>query len=515
MNTQPIPFSITPETDEYICQRFFADYDIVARAPACAFLFGNHSVVYGHLGLYLPIPRYIYVGLQIIESEKSFSFDTIPLEWISWKTSLSSPNDTFEAFQVEKSTFIDEEAEKALPGAYEVIRSRYFPASRQNLAVKMRAFSQAPTRAGLNSSGAMSAALVMALSAFFETPIDETELATARLAQTDESLSNPYMRGSPLFEKLVTLGWYLDDCFHGFGGTAIGSSGSFMGNDTGLPIIFLAEDRTFQTAKPRHPANYAKAGYADPYARIDKMATLKRLIIRLDDVILNKPQLPDWWKDTAVAILYSGQPKFTRDMLDQINDNLQNYAQSTAISQIFHLAKQKAMILNPLEALLHDRAYTTPETETQALNQNLDWMKQHRKELMMLLMGGTSCLGLEAIFSPQQLEFVDQLRQQQSLFRILGMSRAGIDLICETFGNWRNELGERPFGASITGGGGGGDVVIFSDKKTMENHFELVMERVRESNQLLPTKDPITVHYRSWEERILIAEPAKIIYRRI
>jgi mevalonate kinase len=547
------PSSVDPETDDSIRDMFFKDYDVVARAPACIFLFGGHSVVYGHLGLYLPVPRYAYVGLKVDPSLSGLEMaEGNPLNWIRPEENLSSPNERDFAWKIDSHSALDEQNEKYIKRAYEIIRRRYFPPERQSLGLRMKVFCQAPTRSGLNSSGSIAAALVMALSTFFRDPINEEELAHARGKLNESSLEGEYLRESELFETLSTLGWFLDDCLHGLGGTAIGATGSLLGTENGLPLIFMTEARTGlspdrsvkllnQKAKlisrgrdllsffshdqrhdvldevPRHPFNY-KPYENKPGERLDRMAKVKRLIVRLDDSIGDGTGLPEWWDETGIAVVYGGDPKYTRDMLEKIGNNLGTIANRTFITDILHLAAARKMQLNPLESWL---LQTSQPPEILDLNawktltgaekaDNYAWRRQHRREAMMMLMGGTSYLGLEALYSHLPYEFAERLRHQQELFRVLGISRSPIDTLCQAFAAYQDESGRRPFGATITGGGGGGDVLVFGTRNALEQEFDAIYSSVRKSIN----DRHIQVHFRSWLEPSLTAEPAKVIYHR-
>lgn len=542
---------IEPSTDQRVVKELFDDYDVVARAPGCVFLFGNHSVVYGHMGLYLPIPRYTYVGLK---KDRSTSAITLasgnPLNWIDATTNLESCNDPGFARRIKSNPSLDEQNQHYLLRACEVIRDRFFVPNEKSIGLRIKVFCQQPPMTGMNSSGSTAAALIMAMRTFFDKTITSAELDKARSALDASTLTSPHLRGSAEFEQLSTLAWFLDDCLHGLGGSAIGSLGALMGSDNGLPFLFMAEARTglssdalesaddyrgvdtaLKTSRKVtfYPFNYKSL--ADlPSQRLDEMTKLRRMAIRLDDQLASGANsAPRWWHDTGIGVVYGGDPKFTRHMLERISGKLEPIADSPFISDVLDLALGRQMQLNPLESWLWRTSTAPPNVDIREWYDgfvgprpdyrdqwfNLQWSKQQRKELMMLLMGGTSYLAISALSASQPYDFARLLTQQQALFTVLGISRPAIDVLCTRFDEHRDQNDRPSFGSTITGGGGGGDVVIFGAIEALEQQFDNIfnkaeaeIERIRivrhESGQ---------VHYRSWMES-RVAQPAQVIWTR-
>jgi mevalonate kinase len=552
---------IAPATDQLIIEKFFSDYDVVARAPACVFLFGNHSVVYGHVGLYLPLPRYTYVGLKEDPSIVGLGLaESHPLNWIDATASLESCNEHDFAHKVKSYSSLDEQNQHYLLSACEVIRERYFAPEKMKTGLRMRVFCQQPPMSGMNSSGSIAAALVMALSTYFEQPVSADELARARRPLEADALAHGSMRGSPAFEDLSTLAWFLDDCLHGLGGTAIGSVGALMGSENGLPFMFLTEARTGLSADALESADdYRRAesaGLADrggrpwqglpkeagihpfnykhladlPGQRLDAMARLTRMVIRLDDTVgAGQSLVPRWWNESGIGLVYGGDPKFTRHMLERMGGRLEAMAGSTFVTSVLDLALAHQMQLNPLESWLLRTSAAPGDLDLHEWHEQLvgpcpdykdewfrlQWRKQQRKELMMLLMGGTSYLALNALGTRDPYTFASLLSQQQALFKVLGMSRPSIDVLCAHYDEYLNQDDRRPFGTTITGGGGGGDVVVFGDNEALEQQFDLIFAKAdSEIEQLnIARHEGGQVHYRSWTES-RVAEPTRLVFRK-
>ncbi len=558
---------IEPSTDRRVIEEFFADYDVVARAPGCVFFLGNHSVVYGHAGLYLPIPRYTYVGLKEDRSTRNIVLEQgNPLNWIDATANLESCNDTGFARRVKSNPSLDEQNQHYLLRACEVIRDRFFEPSKKSLGLRIKVFCQQPPLVGMNSSGSTAAALIMALRTYFDKTAPPAELDKARGILDSKTLMSPYLRGSPAFEQLSTLAWFLDDCLHGLGGTAIGSLGALMGSENGLPFLFMAEARSglssdalesaddYRDVDPAkapdqgrfgrrafsvrrsqvpssrkvtfYPSNYKSL--ADlPSQRLDEMSKIKRMAVRLDDQLASGiTSVPRWWQDTGIGVVYGGDPKFTRHMLERMGGKLEAIADSPFMSDVLDLALARRMQLNPLESWLWRTAtvpagidirqwydgFVGPRPDYRDEWFQLQWRKQQRKELMMLLMGGTSYLATNALSAPEPYDFARLLIQQQALFSVVGMSRPAIDVMCARFDEYRDRNDRPSFGSTITGGGGGGDIVIFGAIDALENQFDAIFSKAEAEIERLRIVRHETgqVHYRSWTES-RVAEPAKVI----
>ncbi len=259
------------------------------------------------------------------------------------------------------------------------------------------------------------------------------------------------------------------------------------------------------------------------------MARLKRMVIRLDDAVGGQPLLPRWWADSGIGVVYGGDPKFTRDMLERMSGRLEAMAGSTFVTEVLDLALARKMQLNPLEAWLRRTASAPQDLDLRQWYEqlvgpapdykdewfHLQWRKQQRKELMMLLAGGTSYLALNALGARDPYDFASLLSQQQALFKVLGMSRPSIDVLCARYGDHLDADDRRPFGTTITGGGGGGDVVVFGPAEALEQQFDVIFAKAdAEIEQVsVARQEGGQVHYRSWTES-RVAEPAQVIYRK-
>src|SRR5262249_49103204 len=109
-----------------------------------------------------------------------------------------------------------------------------------------------------------------------------------------------------------------------------------------------------------YPFNYKSL--ADlPSQRLDEMGKIKRMAVKLGGRMgSGVTSVRRWWQDTGIGVVYGGDPKFTRHMLERMGGKLEAIAESPFMSDVIDLARSRRMQFNPLESWLWRTATIPP-----------------------------------------------------------------------------------------------------------------------------------------------------------
>lgn len=423
LNTQNLK-KIFPE----VYKDIFTRCSIVTSSPGSFWWTGEHFVLYGSFGINQKIPLRAYIGLEPNNTDKvKFS-------------QLKKFNPSLKKF--EDYTQDEPVGQKLTTWIKEHLRGKS--------GVNIYVLSEIPPSRGLNSSGAFSSAIALALKLFNdskkEIPVD---------LWNKEDLSNLLQKDSD-FSQIIKEAWKIECIFHGdiaSGGTVVGSAVPSI-----YPIAYFPPNlSTYLNAKNTH--------WKTKYSFIDNLTLEAK---RLNE-IFDLPPYPIWPID--YALIYSGDERGTAAAVMSATSRKEELLKTEA--EVKKIAKTRNNhIANSL----------LPKTSGTFFDLYVNEIKTISCEILLSLRDiftqGSSEETLSRLFT--------FMRRNHELLRFMIPTSEEINIICK-------EVSKYKCGFKITGGGGKGDILTCFPYHGLRDEMGKFVTKAKRL-----TKMPIALDYASW-----------------
>ena len=284
-----------PQTLEEAREEFFADCKLRAYAPGSYFWSGEHAVMYGQLAVVHAIPLYAYVGIEYKDCEK-FEFD---VKGISKETSIGLEEATPEEMEPIRQWYEQGRIEKYLELWRKKNRQNYF---------KLKIWFQIPPKCGLNSSGAIAAALAGLLQ-ILESEEDKREILIKKINNWGNK-SIEELKRDATFKAVFHKAWILDDCSHNFSSSGTGPFSSLVGSPNGDLLLYFTQKKGFGSI---HSIDRLSKGDAE--LRPDDFEQVQEKIGKIDWWGKKLPLKQKMKESLGTALVYCGSPKDTGNIL--------------------------------------------------------------------------------------------------------------------------------------------------------------------------------------------------------
>jgi len=469
-----VPNQPTQLNFEDILATWATNADLVYSAPACAFLSGEHSVVFGHPAIYLPLPMRLYIKL-----EASSQIEGIIIE------DFKCPNPR-EPINILSTELIDDygrcstdDQKKALMLLFWSIVKPFLKSELEKIGFRISVISSFPVAVGLNSSGALSACISKAL---IENFIDV------------ESFKNYFeLHDKHEREVAMLLAWSIENCFHGGRSSGAGATVSFSGRLGMHPIVYSISKRSYLFH--RHLEGWNPVIVSESEKDFKSLSKIKKIVFDPGENFIDLPNYPDP-PPYNVTILYSGAPSKTADVLKR---NIRSPIKSSIerVKYVCQMFDQKFEDKSFQRSLAVHRYDIIEKIYLNTQLDNFDRSEQISYAYLELLSEGLGNISI-GVFNSIVSDWnsvPDFMNAYQALLCGIGVS----DLKTEgligklKYASIEKQLQEDKLishlGAKITGAGKGGDIIVFSLYEADE-HKEIVARNKQDIN---------TIHFSSCE----------------
>lgn len=454
-----------------LVNKLIEEYPVVTKAPANFFLAGEHSVMFGELAICQAIPRYVYIGLKRASGDNVYVKPAV------------YPN----PITMEPLPPID------LPRMDQCMIEKLLWANNfRGLEIKI--LSEAPRGCGLATSGALGAALSLAVIYMFSNKQERNKLLLLQQEMENGQRVLKDVQNYEQFSRVWPLAWKIDALFHDHASSGANAFFALVGSPAGLPGIYRGALREgdFVPQKKRKKGSpfplrafnekysgceyYKKTGCKKPYKSCPSFTGHYSLY---DELPFSAAELYEW--DTrmrgelfkyAVAICYCGELKRTDEVIRKV------------VSRAKLLKEMKNGVL--------------PRP---------GWEK-NRWETLIRSLGISAEELLNYILAPCG----DEISSQQDVFRVIlsiqSKLRYDICVSCDEIDDICEVAQKSSCAAKLTGAGFGGDVVIFGKTKTSLRNFleKLVITRKDEKY-----KPAVHLDASCWSEGDLVTSPASFV----
>jgi len=443
--------------DEFLAT-WAANADLVYSAPACAFISGEHAVVFGHPAIYLPLPLRLYIKVEASHQIEGIFIDEF-----------KCPHPQKEEMTILNTQLIQdygscpiEEQKRLLLSLFSSVIAPYLKREFRDIGFRVNVLSGFPVAVGLASSGALSACIAKALLDNF-IDIEKFKLSFELGAQDNQ-------------EVAMLLAWAIENCFHGGCSSGAGASVSFNGRLGRHPIVYSITKRSYLSHKHLDGWNSVSISESEQGFRL--LSKIKRFIFDPGECLENLPNYPEP-PPYNVTILYSGVPSRTEAVLKR---DVRSYAKEST-ERVAHVCKmfdeqfkveevQRSLAIHRYEII--EKIYFNTEFKGDKSEQ----MSRAYFELLSEALGSISIATFNSIVSDWSAvpEFMNSY---QSLLCGMGLSHPTIESLINQLKFLSMERQPREaqlvsrLGVKITGAGKGGDILVLSlaEKNT---HQDLV-----------------------------------------
>lgn len=400
------------------------EFPVITKAPANFFLSGEHAVMFGTPALCQPVALYVYAGVR---KTKDGGIKVLSRKG---EPGLYRPNPNA-VQKIEFDSFKPVDAVNLI----ESLLTKEFP----NRSAEICLYLTAPSRCGLATSGAVGAALSLAIHWLFSSKKDreKIEKTTQDLNKSGRNLSE--LAKTDTFKRIYRLAWKIDSIFHDYKSSGANAFTSLAGSPHGFPVIYQGELR-------------------------------KELYDNRE--VANTDVKPLSAKDSAEEVhfeLYDGLDFFAKDIHE---------IESTADARVFPLVvtiiysgieKQTGLAIRRAEYMSTMDVVSSNKVQLKAVK-DFSWRD------IMFLVGLCSQKMIHSILmffkgERERITTIMNITQtiQNVLRDFLGVSTPKIEEICRL-------AGTRGFSAKLTGGGTGGDVVILCPLEKIDVLEDLLKE---------------------------------------
>jgi len=452
--------------------------ELIYSAPASIFLSGEHSVVFGHAAIYLPLPLRLYVHL-----EKDFNRHTISID--SFKC--PDPRNYSSILQTE---MINDYGRHPINEHINLLQALFSSTIKpflttndsQKYGLNINVLSSFPVAVGLNSSGAFSTCISQGI--------------------VDNFLDLEGFKGHfGIQEKTkdqvtLLLAWAIENCFHRNSSSGAGIASAFYGRKGKHPLIYCTSRRSrlsHRLIEDWRPVEIQE----DPIRSLAQINFFVMDPSKQFETLPSYPQPPDY----NLTVLYSGTPSRTGDVLSY--KSIRQYTKGS-IERVMHVHKvfnetfkdqkvHRSLDVHNNEII--DRIYLRNLDNDSCKN---DEIAVAYLELFSEALGNISIGLLNSVLSDWQV-VPEMMNSYQALLASTGLSDPITDLLVAKLKlsslEYQVKEGQHmsQMGVKITGSGKGGDIIVFSIHEA-ELHQEIIERNIDPLNAVhfdsyqLPTK---------------------------
>ena len=454
----------------------------VYSAPSAIFLCGEHAVVYGHPAIYFPLPMRLYVQVQADRSRQAAIID----EFITRNPSTG---------QIQNVQHIDDYGRRLAKNhedhLKELYRSTLSPflkpiegTTRYGLTLKV--MSEFPIACGLDSSGALAAALATALADRY---LDIDRFAAHFQISSDRDA----VSDSTVATQLIA--WAIENCFHNNRSSGIGALAALNGRTGRHPLVYLSSKRSqlpYRLAAGWQPVD---AGSGD--SAIRHLSNIKTIVFdpadRKDDR-LSFPPPPSF----NLSAIYCGNISKTEQMLADsslhrhglLDGETKSYLNRQLTTQLPSDEIQRSIYVHS-----HEIVREIQFNDQLSLHEKSQQMDIANREFMADSLGIISTAAIDAILTDWQA-LPSLMSTYQSLLFSYGASDMRSDSLMMKLSLAALEhqihqgSGKPAMGIKVTGSGGGGDFIAFSllppaiHQEIVQSHLDRASSLHFDSTQL-------------------------------
>lgn len=424
-----------PQTLEEAREGFFRDCQLRAYAPGSYFWSGEHAVMYGHLAVVHAIPLYAYVGIEYKDCEK-FEFD---VKGISKETSIGLEEATPEEMEPIRQWYEQSRIEKYLEIWRKKNRQNYF---------KLKIWFQIPPKCGLNSSGAIAAALAGLLQ-ILESEEDRRKILIKKINNWGNK-SIEELKRDATFKAVFHKAWILDDCSHNFSSSGTGPFSSLVGSPNGDLLLYFTQKKGFDSV---HSINRLSKGDAE--LRPDDFEQVQEKIGKIDWWGKKLPLKHKMKESLGMALIYCGSPKDTGNILADLEKRYKVPVKQfeTLFSELFpeKTLKRPTNLARPITDFLKD--YPEPPLDTE----------YYAKSTFNDSLGLLSWILVQILDRGNLKELAHHIIAINTFLDFYGVFTKELDKLYKAIKKMNPNVGIK-----LTGAGGGGDLVVLGDRDSIE-----------------------------------------------
>ena len=440
--------------DEFLAT-WAANADLVYSAPACAFLSGEHAVVFGHPAIYLPLPLRLYIKVEASHQIEGIFIDDF-----------KCPHPKEEMIILNTELIQDygscpiEEQKRVLLSLFLSIINPFLKSEFHGMGFRVSVLSSFPVAVGLASSSALSACISKALFDEFIN-IEKFKLYFDLGDQENQ-------------EVAMLLAWAIENCFHGGRSSGAGSTVSFNGRLGRHPILYSIAKRSYLLH--RHLEGWNPVIISESEQGFRTLSKIKRFIFDPGECLQNLPDYPEP-PPYNITVLYSGVPSRTEAVLKR---DIRSYVRESA-ERVVHVCEifdrkfkeeeiQRSLAIHRYEII--EKIYLN----SQLSNDKSDQMSHAYFELLSEALGSISIGAFNSVVSDWS-SVPHLMNSYQALLCGMGLSHPAIESLISKLKSasieeqLRQDQLEPRLGAKITGAGKGGDILVLSlfDKDVHQN----------------------------------------------
>lgn len=474
-----------PPIVQRIVEDSLAECNTITKAPGACYFFGEFAVMFGHVALIQPLPRYIFVGVARTASDAA---TTVTLErGLAVKPEAELVLKQHLNDLVIPDDFDDVPWKPEVSEAITRIVAAEVGPNAGHFAVST--VSLIPNKCGLNASSALSMALAAAL-----LPDAGKAISQGKAVPVDKPV---HIESGDSLSRLVKFGWALDNVFHLDAGSGCGVAAALLGSHDGWPLIYFAEGRSFQGPYP-----IVFNGAIRPEDGCSLLSRIRAVALRTTPVgrkpgslnheyaVFHTQRRPEEEgtgniikKFLSAREVAGDVAVFIKNCLKEINPQGHKFYLSTNL-----LARALR-----LEGYGKLESFEGDPEPIPRLKEML--VESFANALGACSIAGTSAFVQEYFQHAEWAVFAKCMNAYQELMCACGVSTPFADLFnyrsdafSHTFGNLR-----RPFGSKLSGAGRGGDFLVVAPAKDLSTKFETFRHEVKIGRNRLPC------HFASWE----------------
>lgn len=400
--------------------------------------------MYGQPSLLQTIPIYAYVGLNLVADS---DFDA-EVRFINWESSCcyepvkpsdmqgSQPASSWEGWQYIKPSLI-----------YWSDRLK-----RLNIRFKLKVWCEIPSKCGLNSSGAISTALSLALKLaelYHRSNQDLAGFKTRMVSWNQKGVIE--LKKDSYFEEVFRLGWVLEDCFHGFRSSGMGPFSSLSGSPEHWSLTgFLTQEKGYGRdlgIKRPSGSDVTPGDFSGVHSEINKI-----------DYWGNRITLDSWIQShVGVLAVYTHNYKNTGLLLENLEKvfDMTDSEMKSMVPETYspELSKDNnwTLLSNPISDL------SNPDRRPK------NHAELHSKQIINQVYGLLTFYVTKAIKQRDIFSLTEAVNKAYDFLKLYGATTKDTDK-CRDF-----ILRQVPAaGVKLTGAGGGGDLVVIGEKTAVE-----------------------------------------------
>lgn len=416
-------------------------------APASVFLSGEHSVMFGHTAVYLPLPLRLHLRIKPDPARVGVAFDRFLV------SDPSNPNRIKQIGDLDcYETKIGLEQQKKLD---ELFQSLILPTvsfrGKKGVGFGFEVLSEFPVACGLDASGAISACLAQGFADHFmdlkefRDKIDLQEYNDQRIVEL--------------------LAWLIENCFHDNSGSGAGARAAIMGRQGRHPLIYFSPRRS--RLKQRKNIGYGPINVGSEMDAINELVKLEPFVFDPQEPSEEHPTYPAP-PDYHISLVFSGKISRTgtvladgawREVRPDIKGRVKSIQDGLKLS--IGLENLSRSVRLHAEEFI-DNIYLNDNIKGAEKDIELD---NGFHELLCDGMGGVSILMMNSILGTWDAA-PTLMNTYQSLLNAARFSSHEIERLLASVSSRSVKL-ERKIGvgAKLTGCGRGGDIVILSLKR--------------------------------------------------